>query len=85
VKGSSRTSWRRHGSMLAWCSTGVDSTRVPAGSDADRTLIASVVLRTNTTSSLRCAPTNAATSPRADSNASVATWDLWPVPRCTLL
>ena len=28
-------SWRRHGSMFAWCSTGVESTRVPSGSDAD--------------------------------------------------
>ena len=71
--------------MFAWCSTGVESTRVPSGSDADSTLIASVVLRTNTTSSLERAPTNAATSPRADSYASVATCDLNPVPRCTLL
>lgn len=71
--------------MLAWCSTGLESTRVPCGSAAARTLIASVVLRTNTTSSPRRAPTNRATSPRADSNASVATCDLWPLPRWTLL
>ena len=49
--GQQPTSWRRQGSMLAWCSTGLLSTRVPAGSAAARTLIASVVLRTNTTSS----------------------------------
>ena len=53
VNGSSRTSWRRHGSMFAWCSTGLESTRAPAGSAAASTLIASVVLRTNTTVSRR--------------------------------
>ena len=71
--------------MFAWCSTGVLSTRVPAGSEADSTLIASVVLRTKTTESSARAPTNAATSPRASSYAAVATCDLTPVPRCTLL
>ena len=53
--------------MFAWCSTGVLSTRVPAGSEADSTLIASVVLRTKTTESSARAPTKAATSPRASS------------------
>jgi hypothetical protein len=64
--GSTVTSWRRHGSMLAWCSTDVLSTRAPAGSAAARTLIASVVLRTKTTVPSR-APTNSATAPRAAS------------------
>ena len=83
--GSVRRSWRRQGSMLAWCSTGVLRTRAPAGSAAARTLIASVVLRTKTTSSLAGAPTNSATTARAPSNASVATCDLIPLPRWTLL
>ena len=83
--GSSSRSWRRQGSMLAWCSTGLPRTRVPAGSAAASTLIASVVLRTRTTSSSRAAPTKARTSSRAPSNASVATCDLAPLPRCTLL
>jgi len=48
-------------------------------------LIASVVLRTNTTVSRGPAPTNSATTPRVRSNASVATCDLAPLPRCTLL
>ena len=55
-----RRSWRRQGSMLAWCSTGLLSTRAPAGSAAASTLIASVVLRTKTTSSPAGAPTNSA-------------------------
>ena len=46
--GSRRRSCSRHGSMFAWCSTGVESTFVPGGSAWARTLIASVVLRTNT-------------------------------------
>ena len=49
------------------------------------TLIASVVLRTNTTSSSARAPTNSATVPRASSKAAVHTRDLAPLPRCTLL
>ena len=49
VNGSMRRSCRRQGSMLAWCSTGVESTVVPGGSAVARTLIASVVLRTKTT------------------------------------
>ena len=83
--GSSSTSWRRQGSRLAWCSTGLPSTRVPGGSAAARTLIASVVLRTRTTSSPAGAPTKARTSSRTRSNASVATCDLAPLPRWTLL
>ena len=47
--------------------------------------MASVVLRTSTTWSSGRAPTNVATSPRVDSNASVANRDLSPVPRWTLL
>jgi hypothetical protein len=85
VNGSRRTSWRRHGSMLAWCSTGLLRTRAPAGSDAASTLIASVVLRTNTTPSLGRAPRNSAITSRASSYAAVATRDLNPLPRCTLL
>ena len=85
VKGSSSRSWRRHGSMLAWCSAGLLRTLVPAGSAAASTLIASVVLRTNTTSSSARAPTKPATQPRASSNAAVLTRDLAPLPRCTLL
>ena len=73
--GSTVRSWRRHGSMLAWCSAAVDSTRVPAGSAADSTLMASVVLRTSTTVPSR-APTNSATAPRAPSYAAVARRDL---------
>ena len=71
--------------MLAWCSTCVDSTRVPAGSAAANTLIASVVLRTNTTVSSGRAPTKRATTSRAPSYSAVATCDLTPLPRCTLL
>ena len=85
VNGSSRSSWRRHGSMFAWCSTGLVSTRVPAGSAGASTLIASVVLRTKITESLARAPANAATTSRAPSNASVATRDFRPLPRWTLL
>ena len=58
---------------------------MPAGSAADRTLIASVVLRTKTTASSARAPTNSATVSRASSNAAVETWDFSPLPRCTLL
>ena len=71
--------------MLAWCSTGLLRTRVPGGSAAAITLMASVVLRTNTTRSSARAPTNLATSSRASSNAAVDTWDFAPVPRWTLL
>jgi hypothetical protein len=71
--------------MLAWCSAGLLRTRVPAGSAAAITLIASVVLRTNTTSSSARAPTNAATAARASSNAAVDTTDFAPLPRWTLL
>ena len=35
--------------MFAWCSTGVERTRVPGGIAQASTLIASVVLRTITT------------------------------------
>ena len=58
---------------------------MPAGSAAARTLIASVVLRTKTTSSPDGAPTNSATTSRVPSKASVATCDLIPLPRWTLL
>jgi hypothetical protein len=85
VKGSSRTSWRRQGSMLAWCSTGLLRTRVPAGIVAAMTLMASVVLRTKTTWSSARAPTKVATEGRASSNAAVDTWDFAPLPRWTLL
>ena len=67
VNGSTRTAWRRHGSMFAWCSTGLVSTGVPGGSEAARTLSASVVLRTNTTASSPRAATKRATSARAAS------------------
>ena len=50
--------------MLAWCSTGVESTFVPAGSAVASTLIASVVLRTKTTLE-PSAPTKPATTSRA--------------------
>ena len=70
--------------MFAWCSAGVESTRVLAGSACARTLIASVVLRTITVVPVR-APTNRAMLTRACSYASVDTRDLAPVPRCTLL
>ena len=71
--------------MLAWCSTGLLRMRAPAGIAAAMTLMASVVLRTNTTSSSARAPTNAATASRASSNAAVDTCDFAPLPRCTLL
>ena len=58
---------------------------MPGGSAAARTLRASVVLRTRTTSSPPGAPTKARTSSRAPSYASVASCDLAPLPRCTLL
>ena len=67
VNGSTLRSCRRHGSMFAWCSTGVLSTRVPSGSAVARTLMASVVLRTKTTLSPPGAPTNRATTSRARS------------------
>ena len=71
--------------MLAWCSAVLESTRVPSGSEAASTLIASVVLRTKTTVSSARAPTKAATTSREPSNSAVATCDLTPLPRCTLL
>ena len=71
--------------MLAWCSTGLLRTRVPAGIAAASTLIASVVLRTNTTCWSARAPTNVATAVRESSNAAVDTCDFTPLPRCTLL
>ena len=71
--------------MLAWCSTGLLSTRVPAGRAAARTLIASVVLRTKITSLPAGAPTKSATTSRVPSNASVETRDFAPLPRWTLL
>ena len=71
--------------MFAWCSVRLESTRVPAGSAAESRLVASVVLRTNTTVSPGRAPTKRATTSRAPSYSAVATWDLTPVPRCTLL
>jgi hypothetical protein len=58
---------------------------VPAGSAADRTLTASVVLRTKTTASPARPPTKLATVTRASSNAAVETCDFRPLPRCTLL
>ena len=58
---------------------------MPAGSAADRTLTASVVLRTKTTASSVRAPTKSLTATRASSYAAVDTWDFTPVPRCTLL
>ena len=58
---------------------------MPAGSAAERTLIASVVLRTKTTASSARPPTNSATVSRASSNAAVETWDFSPLPRWTLL
>ena len=82
--GSRRRSCSRHGSMLAWCSTGVERTFVPGGSAWARTLIASVVLRTKTTVP-SAAPTNRATLSRAFSYASVEIRDFAPVPRWTLL
>ena len=47
-------------------------------------MIASVVLRTSTTVPSP-APTNSPTAPRAPSYAAVASCDLYPLPRCTLL
>jgi hypothetical protein len=85
ASGSRRSSCRRHGSMLAWCSAAELSTRVPAGSAAASTLTASVVLPVNTTRSSLRAPTKPATSARASSYAAVATCDLRPLPRWTLL
>ncbi len=85
ANGSRVRSWRRQGSMFAWCSNGVERIRAPSGSAAARTLTASVVLRTKTTSSPARAPTKRATSVRASSNAAVATCDLYPLPRWTLL
>ena len=58
---------------------------MPSGSAAASTLTASVVLRTKTTSSSARAPTNSPTATRASSNRPVETWDLTPLPRCTLL
>ena len=84
-QGSRRSRWRRHGSRFAWCSAAVASTRVPAGSAAASTLTASVVLRTKTTPSPGRPPTKPRTTARAPSNASVATCDLRPLPRWTLL
>ena len=71
--------------MLAWCSVVLESTRVPSGSEAASRLVASVVLRTNTTVSSARAPTKRATTSRAPSYSEVATCDLMPAPRCTLL
>jgi hypothetical protein len=71
--------------MFAWCSTPEERILVPAGRAVASTLIASVVLRTQTTVSRLRAPTKWATSARASSNAAVETCDFAPVPRWTLL
>ena len=80
AKGSSRRSWRRQGSMLAWCSARLLRTLVPGGNAAESTLIASVVLGTSTTSWSGRLPTKRPTAARARSYASVASCDLKPLP-----
>ena len=86
LAGMSSSVWwrRRQGSRLAWCSVANAITSVSGGSANASRLVASVVLRVNTTTSSRRPPTKSRTASREPSYASVVTCDLYPAPRCTL-
>ena len=68
-----------------WCSTALESTRVPAGSAAASTLIASVVLRTKTTASSARRADELGDGVARVLERGGRDLGLQPLPRCTLL